>query len=79
MFWCMYNTVEIEKLVRERLVEAFRQSGLTQTAIAKQANIHVSMITDYKNTSKLPSLVNFVVLCKVLDVSADDILGLREY
>jgi len=73
----MHNTIEIENQIRKRLVEAIQQSGLTNTAIAKQVNIHVSMITDYKNTSKLPSLVNFCLLCKVLDVSADEILGLK--
>jgi len=75
----MHNVVEIEDLIRKRLIEAIQQSGMTNTEIAKRANIHVSMITDYKNTSKLPSLVNFVVLCKILDVSADDILGLNQY
>jgi len=74
----MYDVVEIENEIRKRLIEAIRQSGLTNTAIAKQASIHVSMITDYKNTSKLPSLVNFCVLCKVLDISADEILGLNK-
>jgi len=74
----MYNTVEIENQIRKRLIEAIQQSGLTNTVIAKQVNIHVSMITDYKNTSKFPSLVNFCILCKVLDVSADEILGLKD-
>ena len=74
----MYDSIEIEKKIRKRLVEAIRQSGLTNTAIAKQASLHVSMITDYKNTSKLPSLMTFYILCKVLDVSADEILGLNE-
>ena len=73
----MHNTAEIESQIRKRLIEAIQQSGLTNTAIAKKVNIHVSMITDYKK-SKLPSLVNFCVLCKVLDVSADEILGLKD-
>ena len=73
----MHNLTEIESQIRIRLSEAIRQSGLTNTAIAKRANIHVSMITDYKK-NKLPSLANFYVLCKVLDVSADEILGLKD-
>jgi len=73
----MRNDTEIEKMIRERLIEAIKQSGMTNTAIAKQANIHVSMITDYKNTKKLPSLTNFAILCKILDVSSDYILGLE--
>ena len=72
----MHDIIEIEKQIRQRLIEAIQQSGLTNTAIARQVNIHVSMITDYKK-SKMPSLVNFCVLCKVLDISADEILGLK--
>ena len=74
----MNTIIEIENQIRHRLIEAIKQSGLTNTAIAKQVGIHVSMITDYKNTSKLPSLVTFCNLCKVLDVSADEILGLKD-
>ena len=73
----MHNIIEIDKKIRERLTEAIKQSGMTNTAIAKQVGIHVSMITDYKKTS-MPSLVTFCVLCKVLDVSADEILGLNK-
>ena len=74
----MHDPAGIESKIRKRLIEAIKQSGLSNTAIAKQVGIHVSMITDYKNTSKLPCLVNFCVLCKVLDVSADEILGLKD-
>ena len=72
----MHDTTEIEMQIRKRLIEAIQQSGLSNTTIAKRANIHVSMITDYKK-NKMPSLVNFCVLCKVLDVSADEILDLK--
>lgn len=75
----MYDSAKIESKIRKGLTEAILQSGMTNTEIAKQANIHVSMITDYKNTSKLPSLVTFYILCKILDVSADEILGLNSY
>ena len=73
----MYDIIEIDKGIRKRLTEAIRVSGLTQTEIARQVGVHVSMITDYKKAS-MPSLITFCVLCKVLDVSADEILGLNK-
>lgn len=74
----MQENQKIENIIRQRLIESIKQSGMSNTAIAKLANIHVSMITDYKNTSKLPSLATFADLCRILDVSADYILGLTE-
>ena len=72
----MHDIAEIENQIRKGLTEAIQQSGLTNTEIAKRVNIHVSNITDYKKNT-MPSLVTFCVLCKVLDISADDILGLK--
>ena len=50
---------------------------MTNTAIAKQANISVSMLTDYKNKGKLPSLSTFVRICEIIDADANEILGLK--
>jgi len=74
----MYNVVEIEEEIRKNLIEAAKLSGMTNTEITKQAGLSVSMFTDYKNKGKLPSLVNFAILCKILDVSADEILGIKD-
>ena len=65
-----------EQQIRERLLNAIKYSGLTNTAIAKQANISVSMLTDYKNKGKLPSLVTFANICRIIDADANEILGL---
>ena len=73
----MVNAVEIEEQIRKRLIDAVKQSGMTNTAIAKQAGLSISMFTDYKNKGKLPTLVNFAIICKILDVSSDDILGIK--
>jgi len=71
----MLNDTERQEQIRKRLVESIKQSGLTQTAIAKQAGLSVSMLTDYKNRGKMPSVVTLAKLCEVLDISADEILG----
>ena len=51
---------------------------MTNTAIAKQAHISVSMLTDYKNKGKLPSLSTFARICDIIDADANEILGLKK-
>lgn len=71
------SSLESQEQIRKRLVEAVRLSGMTQTDIAKKAGLSISMLTDYKNKKKLPTLVNLARLCEVLDISSDEILGLK--
>ncbi|MCL2861586.1 MAG: helix-turn-helix domain-containing protein [Firmicutes bacterium] len=74
----MVDEIKIkQEQIRKRLIEAIKFSGMTNTAIAKQVGISVSMLTDYKNKNKLPSLITFTRLCEILDISADEILGLQ--
>jgi transcriptional regulator with XRE-family HTH domain len=75
----MMKDIELkEEQIRKRLVEAIKCSGMTNTEIAKRANISGSMLTDYKNKNKFPSLTTFALLCEILDISSDEILGLKK-
>ena len=51
----------------------------TQKKLAKMVNVSPEMITQYCTTQKLPKSDTFALLRKALDVSADYILGLREF
>ena len=51
----------------------------TQKKLAKMVNVSPETITQYCTTQKLPKSDTFALLCKALDVSADYILGLREF
>lgn len=64
--------------IQKRLREAIKNSGLTQTEIAKQLGITQSTVSKYVRRDKYPSIDTFANLCKILDVSADDILGLKD-
>ncbi len=66
------------KTIKERLTEEIKSSGLTTVEIGKRVGIDSSMITKYKTTNKMPSLETFALLCKVIDASADYILGLTD-
>jgi len=69
----MITTLQIQK----KIAEAIQQSGLTQTEIARRLNISQSNISHYVKGDKMPSLDTFANLCRILDVSSDDILGIK--
>ena len=60
--------------IQQRLSEAIIQSGKTQKEIAEKLSVTQSCIAHYVKGDIVPALDTFANLCKVLDVSADDIL-----
>lgn len=64
--------------IQVRFREAIKTSGMTQTEIAKQLGVNPNTVSKYMRLNKFPSLETFANLCKILDVSADDILGLKD-
>lgn len=65
-------------IIKERLSEELKNSGLTTIEIAKKIGVSPEMITQYRTTKKLPKLDTFAKLCKELDLDANYILGLNE-
>ena len=65
-----------ENIIKKRLGEEIKNSGLTTVEIAKRIGVSPEMITQYKTTKKLPKLDTFAKLCKELDLDANYILGL---
>ena len=68
----------MESVIKQRLGEEIKNSGLTTIEIAKRIGVSPEMITQYKTTKKLPKLDTFAKLCKELDLDANDILGINE-
>lgn len=64
--------------IQERIAEVIKQSGLTQTEIARQLNIRPTQICSYSKGRKLPALDTFANLCAVLDVDPAYILCLSD-
>lgn len=60
--------------IRERIAEAIRQSGMTQTELACKVGIKQPTIGQYLSGRAMPSLETFANLCKVLDVDTNYIL-----
>ena len=64
------------EVIQERIAEAIRQSGLSQTEIASRLGIKQTQISCYLHGKKLPALDTFANLCEVLDVDPAYILCL---
>ena len=64
--------------IQKRLREAVEYSGLSQKEIAEKIGVNPSTVSKYMRLDKYPSLDTFANLCLILDVSADEILGLKD-
>lgn len=73
-----YNICMENEIIKTRLSEELKNSGLTTVEIARRIGVSPEMITQYRTTKKLPKLDTFAKLCKELDLDANYILGLTE-
>ena len=64
-----------DKIIKQRLSEELKNSGLTTIEIAKRIGVSPEMVTQYSTTKKLHKLDTFAKLCKELDLDANYILG----
>ena len=62
--------------IRNKIAEAIKLSGMTQTALAKRLGINQATIAHYVRGDKLPALDTLANLCLILDLDANDILCL---
>ena len=63
--------------IQKRLREAIQFGTVSQKELARKLGINPSTISKYMRLNKYPSLDTFANICEILDVSADDILGLK--
>jgi len=66
----------IKESIKIRLINEIENSNIKKSEIAKQIHVTPAVISDYIHKDKLPSLETFALLCEVLGVSSDEILGL---
>ena len=62
----------------ERFLLELKANKLTQKELAEKLQIDESNITKWKKGENHPSLTVFFELCRLLDVSADYLLGLED-
>lgn len=68
--------IRIEE-IQKRLREAIQYGTMSQKELAEKLGINPSTVSKYMRKDKYPSLDTFANICKILDVSADEILGLK--
>lgn len=69
----------LQVIFSKRLNEIMKYSQLSYADLARKLNISKATMSMYKNEKAIPSLETFSKLCDILDVSADYILGKKEY
>ena len=67
----------VQSRIQQRLAEAIRQSGMTQTEIAAKVGIKQPTVGQYLSGRSMPALDTFANLCAVLDVDPAYILCLQ--
>ena len=65
--------------IRTKLQNAIKQSGLSQSELARRLGVHYSAISQYLSGRSLPALDTFANLCAILDLDIYDILCISEY
>ena len=75
---CYYQYMIEIKDIQKRLREEIKSSHLSQKEIAQKLGINPSTVSKYLRQDKYPALDTFANLCQILDVSADEILGLKK-
>ncbi len=63
--------------IQKRLREAIQYSNISQKELAEKLGVNPSTVSKYMRLDKFPSIDTFANICQILDVSADDILGLK--
>ncbi|MCI8613211.1 MAG: helix-turn-helix transcriptional regulator [Clostridia bacterium] len=67
------------QLIQQKISDAIKQSGKTQTDIAKLLDIKQPTVGQYISGRAMPSLDTLAKLCAVLDLDANDILCVSDY
>ena len=71
--------MDTRKIFCEKLQEAIKTSTLNYAELARKLNITKATMSMYKSGKALPSLETFDKICDLLDVSADFLLGKKEF
>ena len=71
--------MDTRKTFCEKLKEAVKTSTFSYAELAKELNITKATMSMYKHGKAVPSLETFDKLCDLLDVSADFLLGKKEF
>lgn len=61
----------------ENIKKARKTAGMSQTDLADQLGVKQKDVSRWENDVHMPNLEMLVKICRALDVSSDQILGLK--
>ncbi|MBR2070082.1 MAG: helix-turn-helix transcriptional regulator [Clostridia bacterium] len=64
--------------IRQNLISELKQMDMTQKELGQKLNISSVAVNHYLNQNKLPALDTFANLCVVLDLDANEVLGINK-
>ena len=67
------------KQIQEKIIQSIKESGLTQTDLAKKLGIKQPTVGQYLSGRAMPALDTFANLCAILDLDPAEILCLSEF
>ncbi len=67
------------KIFGERVKQVLKEIGMTQKALAAQLQVQTSTLCEWLNDHNEPPMQTIVDIAKLLEVSTDYLLGLKEY
>ncbi|MBD5086987.1 MAG: helix-turn-helix transcriptional regulator [Clostridiales bacterium] len=70
--------IKFEK-IQKKLSEAIKQSGKSQSEIARQIGVKPQQVSAYVLGKQMPAVDNLAKLCAVLDLDANDLLCVEDY
>ncbi|MDE6471943.1 MAG: helix-turn-helix domain-containing protein [Clostridia bacterium] len=71
------NKIKLDN-IRLNIIEAIKCSGLTQSHLASILGVSQQTISYYLKGEKLPALDTLANLCLILELDANDILGISD-
>ena len=74
---CYYLIMITIAEIQERLREAIKYSNISQRELAKKLDVNPSTVSKYMRQNKFPAIDTFANICQILEISADEILGLK--
>ena len=65
--------------IQNKLVEAIKQSGMSQSEIARKIGVKRQQVSCYYLCQKMPSIETFAKLCAVLDLDSNELLCVEDF
>ena len=67
------------KIISQRIKELRKEYKLSQIELAEKCMVKQSCVSKWERGATLPDLDLLVLLCEIFSVSADYLLGIKDY